>query len=106
MYIAFHPTKGQALNHHHSYKRITTIAFPSDSSNEKSLNCPPIHIQEMVNLTSTIATLAVCFAALASAAPTLEKRGVTCRDDLDPKLFGKVSQASEKKEVTREPETH
>ena len=45
----------------------------------------------MVNLTSTIAALVVSFTALASAAPTLEKRGVTCRDDLGPGSFCKVS---------------
>jgi hypothetical protein len=51
----------------------------------------------MVNLTSTLAAV-IGLAALTSAVPTLEKRAVTCRDDLGPGSFGKVSnQASERR---------
>jgi hypothetical protein len=51
----------------------------------------------MVNPTSTLAAV-IGLAALTSAVPTLGKRAVTCRDDLGPGSFGKVSnQASEKR---------
>jgi hypothetical protein len=45
----------------------------------------------MVNLTSTL-TAVIGLAALSSAVPTLEKRAVTCRDDLGAPNFGRVSQ--------------
>jgi hypothetical protein len=57
----------------------------------------------MVNLTSTL-TAVIGFAALTSAVPTLEKRAVTCRDDLDASRFGKVSSQVSETGQPREPE--
>jgi hypothetical protein len=58
----------------------------------------------MVNLTSTV-TAVIGLAALTSAAPTLEKRAVTCRDDLGPSSFGKVSQSNQASRKTKEQRT-
>jgi hypothetical protein len=63
---------------------------------------------KMVNLTSTL-TAIIGLAALASAVPTLEKRAVTCRDDLGSGSFGRVSQVknqtkqASKQRVKQEP---
>jgi hypothetical protein len=49
----------------------------------------------MVNLTSIVSTI-IGFAAIASAIPTLEKRAVTCREDLGSGSYGRVSRSHEK----------
>jgi hypothetical protein len=57
---------------------------------------------KMVNLTSTL-TAIIGLAALASAVPTLEKRAVTCRDDLGSGSFGRVSQVKDQtKQASKE----
>jgi hypothetical protein len=49
---------------------------------------------KMVTLTSIFSAV-LGLAALTSAVPTLEKRAVTCRDDLGASSFGKVSQSKQ-----------
>jgi len=59
----------------------------------------------MVNLTS-IFTAVLGLATLTSAIPTLEKRKVTCRDDLDASNFGKVSQRKQGSKQASKAEHH
>ena len=76
---------------HTNLSGSTTTTSPSLSSNQKN----PLSTNKMVNLTSIVSTI-IGFAAIASAMPTLEKRAVTCREDLGSGSYGRVSRSHER----------